>query len=191
MAISRPVCTKLWHEKFFCDEMNIIDKLMYIYLRTNPNFDQLGIYKLPIRVIAIETNLSIDEVKDCLNRLENNYSVIKYSYETEEIAILDYYEEGIISEKITFKSCFNNISKKVKDKNLVLEMYKKSLSIIDDREIFNFVQEKLKECCIKCKLLEKEQDKSNDNSIQQNNIEIYQQQNENYDYEIEQIMKGA
>ena len=177
--------------KVFCEEMNIIDKLMYIYLRTNPNFDQLGIYKLPIRVIAIETNLSIDEVKDCLNRLENNYSVIKYSYKTEEIAILDYYEEGIISEKITFKSCFNNISKKVKDKNLVLEMYKKSLSIIDDREVFNFVQEKLKECCIKCKLLEKEQDKSNDNSIQQNNIEIYQQRNENYDYEIEQIMKGA
>lgn len=182
MAISRPVCTKLWHEKFFCEEMNIVDKLMYIYLRTNPSFDQLGIYKLPIRVIAIETNLSIDEVKDCLNRLENNYSVIKYSYKTEEIAILDYYEEGIISEKITFKSCFNNISRKVKDKNLVLEMYKKSLSIIDDREVFNFVQEKLKECCIKCKLLE-EQDKNNDNSIQQ--------QNEDYDYQIEQITKGA
>lgn len=160
MALSRPIYTKLWADKSF-RFLSEIDKLVFIYLQTNERFEQLAIYNIPIEYIAFEIGIAEDKVRESMNRLENDYGLIKYSNETEEVAILKYIERGLIGKDgAVMRKCYMNIDSKVKDKNLLLEMYRVSNKIVveshTNKDMFLFALQQMKETLIRCELWQEE-----------------------------------
>lgn len=145
MALSRPVATDFWISSKVSNEYTLDDKLVYVYLATNEHTQQLGVFKISKRMVAAELNMELDRVEKAFDRLENLFDVIKYSPETNEIAILDYYSYGILKGGIVFNKCFENIGKKVENFELLKAVYKRSLNISDEREAFKTAMRKVKE----------------------------------------------
>lgn len=62
-------------------------KLFYIYLLTNPNINQIGIYQITRKQMSFELGFSIEVINTLMNRFENNLNLIKYDENTREICI--------------------------------------------------------------------------------------------------------
>lgn len=170
MALNRPVPTDFWINPKVNEEYSLDDKLLYIYLITNEHLQQLGIYKISKKIIAIELNMDFERLEKAFDNLENKFKVIKYSDKTNEIAILDYYSFGILKGGKPVENCFDNLGKKVSDFNLLKEMYLYSKSIIDEREIYSKIMTKLESQLRSLKMLddeeEKKEEKRQDNYMQ-------------------------
>lgn len=154
MALSRPVATDFWISPKVTNEYTLEDKLVYVYLATNEHTQQLGVYKISKRMAAAELNMDLDKVECAFDRLENKFDVIKYSPETNEVAILDYYSYGILKGGIVFNKCFENIGKKVENFELLKAIYERSLKINDDRDAFKTAMRKVKEALDSLHMLE-------------------------------------
>ena len=66
MAEFRNIHTRIWTDAWFC-ELNPEDKLLFIYLFSNPNASVSGMYELPKRNISIDTGLPIEKVSSILD----------------------------------------------------------------------------------------------------------------------------
>lgn len=143
MALNRPVPTDFWINPRVNEEYSLDDKLLYIYLITNEHLQQLGIYKISKKIISVELNMDSERLEKAFDRLENKFKVIKYSKESNEIAILNYYSFGILKGGKPIENCFEHLGKKVSDFKLLKEMYLFSKSILDDREIYTTIMAKL------------------------------------------------
>ena len=69
------------------EELTPEDKLFFIYLLTNPNTTQIGVYKITKKQIAFELGFSIESVNVLMDRFINNYGLIKYNNDTREICL--------------------------------------------------------------------------------------------------------
>lgn len=69
MADYRQIHTKIWNDEWFLDQEPDA-KLLFIYLFSNPRACLAGIYDIPLRVIAFDTGLSLDRVKQLLADFE-------------------------------------------------------------------------------------------------------------------------
>lgn len=78
---------EFWNDEQIIDEYSPEDKLFMMYLLTCPRGNALGIFKLPIKLIAFEIGYSPEAVKTLIDRFMNNYERINYDYENQEIAI--------------------------------------------------------------------------------------------------------
>ena len=73
MAKKRLVDTKFWTDSFVLNELDPIEKLIYLYLITNPYTSICGIYELPLKVMAVETGLDKEHLeKVIIPRLESS-----------------------------------------------------------------------------------------------------------------------
>lgn len=146
MAICRPVCTDFWLNEKVYGKFSKNDKLVFVYLLTNQRTEQLGIFKLPINIMAIELEMPQEEIEVSIKNLENA-GVIMYSYSTYEVAILNYNKYNIFRGGNATESCYNDMHKKVKDINLVKAVYDKMLvaSKDDKRPIFSYALGKFQE----------------------------------------------
>lgn len=71
MAKKRWIDTKFWTDTFVINELDPLEKLVYLYLITSPQSNICGIYELPIKVMAVETGIEKDNLsKVILPRLE-------------------------------------------------------------------------------------------------------------------------
>ena len=52
------------------DKYSVEDKYFLLYLMTNPHTTQVGIYKLPKRLISFETGYTVESVSVILERFE-------------------------------------------------------------------------------------------------------------------------
>lgn len=174
MAYQRPIHTGIWTNKKFHDKLSVNDKMLFVYLLTNNHVTQLGVYELPSYIIVGETNLTENDVKDSLAKLEE-LNMIKYSEETNEVAIISYNKYSLLVGGKVAQSCFNNIENDVKDKTLLLPVYEKLLSVHNSYEdddskkqekkaILEYAKKKIKECLERNGLLDNNLDK-----IPQNN----------------------
>ena len=93
--IKRCVSTAFWKDDKVLNEFSPEDKYFFLYLLTNPHTTQLGIYHLPIKVASVELGYSIDAIKVLLDRFENKYDIIRYSKDTNEVAIKNYLRHSI------------------------------------------------------------------------------------------------
>ena len=59
MAIYRHVHVEFWKDPKVLEELTPEDKLFFIYLLTNPNTTQIGVYKITKKQIAFELGLLI------------------------------------------------------------------------------------------------------------------------------------
>ena len=87
MALFRHVRTEFWRDAKVLEEMTPEDKLFFLYILTNGNTTQIGIYKIPKKQIAFELGYSVESINTLIDRFENHYKIIRYNPETRELAI--------------------------------------------------------------------------------------------------------
>lgn len=68
---SRYFNTKFWRDNYV-DSLGKIKKLFFIYLFTNPEATKCGIYEMPLRMIASDTDIEKDEVPVLFTKFEKD-----------------------------------------------------------------------------------------------------------------------
>lgn len=92
MAAYRPVYTTFWEDSKVLDEMTPEDRYFMLYLLTNTHTNMAGCYEVSKRTISNETGYTIEIVEKLLDRFENVLNLIKYSKETKEILVKNWYK---------------------------------------------------------------------------------------------------
>ena len=126
MGIKRIVDTGFWTDDKVMDMFSPEDKLFFLYLMTNPHSTQLGIYHVNRKSIAFEIGYSVDAVSVLIDRFETKYKMIRYSNDTNEIAIKNYLKHSII-----------------KGGKPVEDLLKKEISAVKDKSLLRFVHDEI------------------------------------------------
>lgn len=120
MAKYRQLYTEFWKDGFVV-ELEPEEKYFYLYLLTNANTSQCGIYELPKKIIENETGYNRETVDNLIKKFEE-YNKIIYSEETKEIIILNWFKYNE-PNNINAIKCVNKEIKKIKNRNFVKELY--------------------------------------------------------------------
>lgn len=70
MSVQRMVNSKFWSDTFIVDNLNPLDRYLFLYFLTNEKTNLAGVYELPLRTIANETGLDKDEILRMLERMK-------------------------------------------------------------------------------------------------------------------------
>lgn len=87
MAKYRMVRVDFWSNPIVLEEMTPEEKYFYLYLLTNPETNQSGIYKITKKQMAYDLGYSIERVHSLINRFSEHHKLIRYNPETRELAI--------------------------------------------------------------------------------------------------------
>lgn len=71
---SRSIQTKFWYDTWI-ETLNMSEKLLYLYLLTNPLTNLLGIYEISLKRISDESGIAKDAVRKGLKRFEEDSRV--------------------------------------------------------------------------------------------------------------------
>jgi uncharacterized phage protein (TIGR02220 family) len=122
-SVARIVRTDFWTSKMAMDMFSAEDMYFMLYLMTNPHTTQLGIYQINKKYMCLEFKHSLESVNSIMDRFENKHGIIKYSPETDEIAIKNYLENSIITGGKPVEDCLRKEINNVKDKRLLEFVY--------------------------------------------------------------------
>lgn len=144
MAVGRtlPVSESIWLDSKVRELQNS-DKYLFLYLLTNSHLEYVGIYELTYETMKYETDMQENLIKSGIDRLKDK-DLIDYDMETKEVAILNYLKYSISAGGNPIKKRFMNLSKKVKSVYLMERVYAKTIENKDERDIYLFAQENLK-----------------------------------------------
>ena len=191
MGIKRIVDTSFWTDPS-TEDFTPEDKYFMVYILTNPFTTQLGIYGLSVKNAAFQLGYSIESVQNLINRFENKYGIIIYSKDTKEIAIKNFLRHSIIKGGAPVRDCLITELKKVKNKELIAEVFAhiKSDENLNEtvKRIIAEYEEKngvLLYCNEKQKENEKENEKENDND---NEVSYADSVNESFNDTLNQII---
>lgn len=92
MAIYRNISTTFWTDSKVADDFTAEDKYIYLYLFTNPHSNLCGCYEVSYKQIAYEAGISVDKAKKLIDRLQNEFNVIRYDGKTKEVLILNWHK---------------------------------------------------------------------------------------------------
>ena len=123
MGVKRVINTDFWKDDVVAERYSAEDRYFMLYLLTNPNTKQCGIYHLPIRVIAFEMGYSNDTVRSILNRFITRYKNIIYNYDTQEVAILNFLKHSIVKGGKPVEDCIRKELSLVKETSLIFSVY--------------------------------------------------------------------
>ena len=123
MSLKRVVDTRFWNQVDVMERYSSQDKLFALYLMTCPRSTQLGIYSLPKRVIAFDMSLDDDQVGQLLARFQDDYQVIAYSDQTQEVAILDFLTYSLVKGGQPVERLLRNQAKDVRDSQLLVKVF--------------------------------------------------------------------
>jgi DnaD/phage-associated family protein len=138
MAKYRQVHTDFWNDGFVLD-LTPEEKFFYIYLMTNSNTTQCGIYELPKRIIETQTGYNRETVDKLLLRFQE-YKKIFYLDETKEIMILNWIKYNKPNNLNAVKFV-NRELKSVKNKEFISLFYKQCLNEeLDVENIFDGIE---------------------------------------------------
>ncbi len=119
----RPVQTGFWTDNQVVEEFSPEDRYFYLYLTTNPHMTQIGIYHFAPKIAAFEMGYSKETIIVLLDRFEKKYGLIKYSSETNEVAIKNYLLEGVISGGDVLEKCMMRELQNVECTDLINYIY--------------------------------------------------------------------
>jgi uncharacterized phage protein (TIGR02220 family) len=74
MSKSRTIHTKVWTDTWF-ENLDVKQKLLFIYLLTNDKTNMLGIYEISLRKISFDTGLSNDEISKILDQFSKDNKI--------------------------------------------------------------------------------------------------------------------
>ena len=123
MGIKRVVDIDFWTDDKVVELFSPEDKLFMLYLMTNPHTTQLGIYSLNKKIMAFELGYSVEAVSVLLDRFETKYNIIKYSKETNEIALKNSLKHSIVKGGKPVEDLLIKEIQKVKNKSLLSFVY--------------------------------------------------------------------
>ena len=123
MSLKRVVDTRFWNQVDVMERYSSQDKLFALYLMTCPRSTQLGIYSLPKRVIAFDMSLDDAQVGQLLTRFQDDYQVIAYSDQTQEVAILDFLTYSLVKGGQPVERLLRNQAEDVRDSQLLVKVF--------------------------------------------------------------------
>lgn len=124
MAVKRVVDVYFWDDYRILDELSIEDRYFYLFLLTNPNSTQAGIYQLPLRTIAHKTGFGREVVYTLLERFEKSLGLIKYNFQTQEITVLESLRYSIVKGGPHVLSLIEKELNRIKDTQLIVATLK-------------------------------------------------------------------
>lgn len=119
MAKYRHVYSSFWSDMDVVAKFTPEDKFFMLYILTNPHTTQIGIYKIPKKVMAYEIGYSIESINLLIDRFENKHKIIKYNEDTMEIAIKNWGRYNLIKGGTPVECCVNKELKLVEDISLI------------------------------------------------------------------------
>ncbi|MFJ5761902.1 DnaD domain protein [Neobacillus sp. NPDC093182] len=119
MAKYRMVRTDFWKNPIVLEEMTPEDKYFYLYLLTNSNTTQIGIYKITKKQIAFDLGYSIEGVNSLMERFIHHHKVIRYNPETRELAIKNWGKDNLQKAGKPVMDCIFSELKEVEDTSLI------------------------------------------------------------------------
>ena len=90
IANYRFVYISFWRDYKVLELFTPDEKLLFLYLLTNCNTTQIGVYKILIKEISFMTGFTEETVSIMMDRFENEYNIIKYNKKTREICIVNW-----------------------------------------------------------------------------------------------------
>lgn len=79
-----------WTDSKIMDDFSPEEKLMYLYLMTNPHTNLCGCYEISFRQMSFETGFAMKQTKTLVKSLESKQGVVRYSEETKEILLVNW-----------------------------------------------------------------------------------------------------
>lgn len=80
MAGYRQIHSRMWSSDQWFAELSAEEKLLFVYLFSNERASVSGLYELPIRVMAFETGLGADVIREALRKFSDDNKVL-YDFE--------------------------------------------------------------------------------------------------------------
>lgn len=193
MSIKRIVDTAFWEDSKVIDKYSVEDKYFLLYLMTNPHTTQVGIYKLPKRLISFETGYTVESVSAILDRFEIKHGNIAYNQDTQEIAVLNSLKYSIVKGGKPVSDLLEKELAKVEDDELILKVYHKltkfwQLSIRPfDESVKELFEEELKKRNVPIIFNDNDNDNDNEESYHESYNESYHESSSNKKHIVEQI----
>jgi DnaD/phage-associated family protein len=119
MAKYRMVRTDFWKNPIVFEDMTPEDKFFYLYLLTNPETTQIGIYKISKKQMAVDLGYSIESVHSLMERFIKHYKVIRYNPETRELAIKSWGKYNLHKGGKPVMDCIFSELKDIEDSSLI------------------------------------------------------------------------
>ncbi len=125
MGNYRNVSVSFWTDSKIDDDFTPEDKYFYLYLLTNPHASICGCYEISMKQMERETGCTTETVMRLLNRMENIHRVLRYSPDTKEILLLNWFKYNWTrSEKL--KKAVQAVLPFVKNEEFRRFLYKKA-----------------------------------------------------------------
>lgn len=119
MAEFRMVHTEFWSDPKVVEELTPEDKFFFLYLLTNYNTTQIGIYQITKKQIGYDMGYSPETVNVLLDRFIHKHKLIRYNFETRELAIKNWGRYNYRKGGKPVEDCVISELKKVKDVKLI------------------------------------------------------------------------
>ena len=119
MAKYRMVRVDFWKNPIALEEMTPEDKYFYLYLLTNPNTTQIGIYRITKKQMAFDLGYSIESVQSLMERFIRHHKLIRYNPETRELAIKNWGKYNLHKAGKPVMDCIKTELKDVEDISLI------------------------------------------------------------------------
>ncbi|WP_339205859.1 conserved phage C-terminal domain-containing protein [Bacillus sp. FSL W8-1143] len=123
MAKFRQVYTTFWNDPKVTEEMTPEDRYFYLYLITNPNTTQIGVYSITKKQMAFDLGYSIESINSLMDRFENHHELIVYNNETRELAIKNWAKYNLNKGGKPVLDCIAKELREIKDKSLIRLVY--------------------------------------------------------------------
>lgn len=159
MAKYRHVHTTFWQDPKVTEELTPEDRYFYLYLITNPNTTQIGIYPITKKQMAFDLGYSIESVNSLMDRFVNHHKLILYNNDTREMAIKNWPKYNLNKGGKPILDCVTKELRDVKDKSLMNVLYPK-IENTSIREVFErYVDDTLHDTSTTSGQKEKEKEK--------------------------------
>lgn len=119
MAKFRMVHTEFWNDAMTIEEMTPEDKYFFLYILTNPNTKQIGIYQITKKQMAFDMGYSMETINSLLDRFLNQHNLVKYNEKTREIAIRNWGKYNLNRGGKPMIDCVVSELREVKDLSLI------------------------------------------------------------------------
>jgi hypothetical protein len=131
----RMIRTDFWKNPIVSEEFTPEDKFFCLYLLTNPQTTQIGIYKITKKQMAFDLGYSIESVHSLMERFINHHKLIRYNPETRELAIKNWGKDNLHKGGKPVMDCIFSELKDVEDLSLI-QYVSESIQIQEIRSLY-------------------------------------------------------
>ena len=103
MSVYRTLQLSFWTDNKVQDDFTPEDKYFYLYLLTNPQTNICGCYEISYSEMIIHTGYNKESIIRLLDRFEKVHDLIRFSSETKEVLILNWYKYNWSKSPLTLK----------------------------------------------------------------------------------------